>query len=392
MPKKKLLFINGHLNAGGCERSLVDLLQHLDYSSYQVDLLLLEGMGDYSAELPTEVQVHLYTLGRAFGPLGVCLKRAVVTRDWFSLRFRLIHLLSGYFGKRCLSLSRRLFPTCSGTYDAVIAFRQGICTDLAAYTFRGKKRISWWHHGEFIYESRQASGINQAFKRMDAVVAVSESCARLVREHFPLAERKVTVIPNMISVDRIAERAECPCDPAFPEGKFKIVSVARISPEKNFNLCVEAARELQHRGISFSWIIVGDGEQYKEIRDRIDSKGLSEHVRMVGRKINPYPWIKAADIMVHPSLVESQGISILEAMALSKPVIAVKSSGPMEFIESGLNGFLADDDPLQIADLILQIMNDADLAETLAREANQTARQYSPEWIACEVNKLFEQG
>ena len=53
--KQKILFINGHLNAGGVERSLVDILKHMDYTKYAVDLLLLEDTGDYAVELPPEV-------------------------------------------------------------------------------------------------------------------------------------------------------------------------------------------------------------------------------------------------------------------------------------------------------------------------------------------------
>lgn len=55
--KKRILFINGHLNAGGVERSLVDILKHMDYTKYAVDLLLLEDTGDYASELPSEVKV-----------------------------------------------------------------------------------------------------------------------------------------------------------------------------------------------------------------------------------------------------------------------------------------------------------------------------------------------
>ena len=55
---KKILFINGHLNTGGVERSLVDVLKHMDYTKYAVDLLLLEDTGDYVSELPPEVKTR----------------------------------------------------------------------------------------------------------------------------------------------------------------------------------------------------------------------------------------------------------------------------------------------------------------------------------------------
>ena len=57
--KKKILFINGHLNTGGVEKSLLDILTHLDYSKYEVDLLLTEELGDFAPQLPPQVQVLL---------------------------------------------------------------------------------------------------------------------------------------------------------------------------------------------------------------------------------------------------------------------------------------------------------------------------------------------
>ena len=65
--KKKILFINGHLDSGGCERSLIDVLKKLDYKKYEVDLLLLEHTGDYLEEVPEEVNIKVYSLDNAFG-------------------------------------------------------------------------------------------------------------------------------------------------------------------------------------------------------------------------------------------------------------------------------------------------------------------------------------
>ena len=87
--KKKVLFINGHLEVGGCEKSLIDVLKNFDYGKYEVDLLLLEHMGDYYEELPEEVNVKLYSLEPAFGSILPCIGRAIRKKDWFSLYFRI---------------------------------------------------------------------------------------------------------------------------------------------------------------------------------------------------------------------------------------------------------------------------------------------------------------
>ena len=75
--KKTILFINGHLDAGGCERSLIDVLKNMDYEKYEVDLLLLEHFGDYSDEIPKEVNVVLCSIDSAFGSFVSCIVKAI---------------------------------------------------------------------------------------------------------------------------------------------------------------------------------------------------------------------------------------------------------------------------------------------------------------------------
>ena len=389
MQKKSVLFINGHLNAGGCERSLIDLLRHLDYSSYQVDLLLLEGLGDYYDELPPEVHVHLYSLEHAFGPFWKCMTDAWKNKDLFSFGFRLAYCLSSLFGRRMLRLSRGLFSECAGKYDAIVAYRQGICTDLAAYAFSGERKISWWHYGEFRFSSKQTIMIEKAFRNFDNLVTVSEICAHMIREHIPSVDEKIRVIPNILDSDELFRKASSYEPPSKGSGVVKIVSVGRLSPEKNFLLCVDAAEELLRAGMQFTWSIIGDGAEFKEIQERIIKYGLEKHIVLLGRRTNPYPWILSADMLVHPSLVESQGLSILEAMALNTPVICVKSAGPMEYIVDGENGFLVEASPAMIADRIMWISNHPDLRIRVAQLAKQTVMKFSAGRVVHEFTQVI---
>ena len=91
--KEKILFINGHLNTGGVEKSLLDILQHIDYNKYDVDLLLLEELGDYASELPKNVRVNLRSLKNTYGTAIRSLLQCIHKRDWFCFRMRLIFIL-----------------------------------------------------------------------------------------------------------------------------------------------------------------------------------------------------------------------------------------------------------------------------------------------------------
>ena len=106
--KKKLLFVNGHLGVGGVEKSLVDLLRALDYSKYEVDLLLLEGKGFYYDMLPSSVHVMLYETPKAFGPFASTISKHLVHLNFTFVFFRLISMLAPYLGSWMYKLLRPL--------------------------------------------------------------------------------------------------------------------------------------------------------------------------------------------------------------------------------------------------------------------------------------------
>ena len=78
---KHILFINGNLNAGGVERSLTDVLKHMDYSKYAVDLLLLEDTGDYASELPSEVHVLFRDIHHTYGSFVSSIRQCIAAHD-----------------------------------------------------------------------------------------------------------------------------------------------------------------------------------------------------------------------------------------------------------------------------------------------------------------------
>lgn len=388
--KKTVLFINGHLDAGGCERSLVDVLKNIDYGKYEVDLLLLERTGDYLKEIPKEVNVNLCSLNNAFGSFIPCLVRAMKRQDWFSFFFRIRYMLWKRVNICFCGGLRKFFGGLKDSYDVIIAYRPGICTELAAFTFRGRKKVSWWHHGVMNISGRAAEELHEAYQKMDSVVAVSMSSSLMIAETFPDIKRKLTVIPNMIIRCELLEKAKKYTADAFQNSSFKIVTVGRMSPEKNMILCPKIAACLKKMGLDFKWILIGDGEDESCVSNMVSKYKLEDNMIMLGRKSNPYPYISAADIMIHPSLIESQGITILESMALSTPVIAVASAGPREFIISGENGYLVNHDVNEIAKLVESIYMEPSLREKIAENAMETIRQFGPERIMKRIEEIME--
>lgn len=387
--KKTVLFINGHLKVGGCERSLVNVLKNIDFDEYSVDLLLLEELGDYANEIPEDVRIRLCSLNNAFGSFSNCITQAVKNKDFFSVFFRIFYVFAKKISTKCFRLLRYLFKDLSCNYDAVIAYRPGICTELAAYVFKGKKKISWWHNGEMIFFEKQAESLHKSYQLMTNVVAVSESSAKLVTDTFPDISDKVKIIPNMLCSEDIKLKAKQKQDEIKKQdGVLTLISVGRLSPEKNMTLCPKIGKALSEAGVDFRWYIVGDGEDEMKIKDLIRAFHLQNEMISVGRLSNPYPLIEEADMLVHPSLVESQGLTLLESMALGTPVIAVESNGPKEFVINGENGLLVDADTVEIYSAIMKLKTDESMKKRFVDNGFETVKKFSPDVIMKKIKLI----
>lgn len=380
--KQKILFINGHLNAGGVERSLVDILKHMDYTKYAVDLLLLEDTGDYASELPPEVNVLFRDLHNTYGSFASSVRRCIAARDWMCLRLRTLFLLRKFLGSRALKSAATLLLG-EHHYDCVIGFRPGICADLAGYSVKAKRRITWWHHGEF-YVDRVAYGA--MCSRMDAVAVVSRACREMLQDHLPKLADKLICVPNMLDASAILQKVE---HTPYAKNDLCIVSVGRFAPEKHFENIVPAAKALQAMNLVFMWHIVGDGSERARVEMLITENGLKDYVILEGSKTNPYPYMKYADLFVHPSYIESQGMTVLEAMALGVPCVVTKSRGPCEFIEDGINGLLTEQSPESLTEKVLSILTDKTLFQSI-KENTVCPEQFAPDRVMKQIEELID--
>ena len=380
--KQKILFINGHLNAGGVERSLVDILKHMDYTKYAVDLLLLEDTGDYAVELPPEVHVLFRDLHNTYGGFALSVRRCIAARDWMCLRLRTLFLLRKFLGSRALKSAATLLLG-EHHYDCVIGFRPGICADLAGYSVKAKRRITWWHHGEF-YVDRVAYGA--MCSRMDAVAVVSRACREMLQDHLPELADKLICVSNMLDASAILQKVE---HTPYAKNDLCIVSVRRFAPEQHFENIVPAAKALQAMNLAFMWHIVGDGSERARVEMLITENGLKDYVILEGSKTNPYPYMKYADLFVHPSYIESQGLTVLEAMALGVPCVVTKSRGPCEFIVDGVNGLLTEQSPESLAEKVLSILTDKTLYQSI-KENTVCPEQFAPDRVMKQIEALID--
>ena len=376
----KILFVNGHLHIGGVEKSLVNLLKAIDYSQHQVDLLLVEDLGELREEIPSPVRVFYCDLKPTYGSVQNVLSKAFSEKDSALASQKIALSLANKIDKRFLQMLK-LPEGLEKEYDSAIAYRVGLPLDLISFSIRANVKCAWWHHGEFDYPESFVRSWTAAFQRIDHIVCVSEPSKRMIEPYFPGLEQKMCVLPNMVIPDEIWQAADA-FDPYEKETTKRIlVSVGRMSPEKHMADAVDVMYRLKDKGFDdLVWYLVGDGAERQMIERKICEHGLMGQFRLVGNQANPYPYVKHADVFVHPSWVESQGISVLEAMVLEKLCVVVKSAGTEEFIADGCNALQAEQSTDNLTARIIDALT-LFPADKLRARATETADAYCPETI-----------
>ena len=379
--KKKILFVNGHMNVGGVEKALLDILKHIDYEKYEVDLLLFEEIGDYSSEIPSQVNIVLISLVNTYGAFFECIKRNVQLHDWFSLQMRLVFLLMKIGGQSNLKYAKKLILD-GKKYDCAIAFRRGICSQVVAYAVAANKKVTWWHHGEYI----DIDCYPEVLKEFDTVIAVSRFVSDMLKKEIPQENKKIVCIPNIVDVGQIKKKAE-EFLPHYCTECLNIVSVARFASEKHLENIIFVAEKMKKAGIRFVWHFVGDGELRIELTQLALEKKVQDVVIFEGNQSNPYPFIKSADIFVHPSYVESFGLVIFEAMSLSVPTVVVRSGGPENYLEDGMNAILVDKGIDSLYNGIMRLILDSELY-TRVKNA-QCPIEFLPSSVMVRIEELI---
>lgn len=210
--------------------------------------------------------------------------------------------------------------------------------------------------------------------RMDGFVFQSNGAAR----YFDKSVRKrSTVIPNPVTVRPYRELA-------LEKRRKVIVSVGRLHPQKNHKLLIDAFMRIESLAPEYSLEIYGDGELKEEIQRYVDVNNAEKKIVLKGTSDHVHDLIYDASIFVLSSDYEGMPNALLEAMALGIPCISTdyRPGGVREIIKNNVNGMIVPAGNAQrLADGMLEIISNPDLAERLSKNAIESSRAYAPERI-----------
>jgi glycosyltransferase involved in cell wall biosynthesis len=226
---------------------------------------------------------------------------------------------------------------------------------------------------------------------VDRYIAVSREMARNLRATPFFPARKIEVIHNAI----LLERFEGSSDGALREtlagrsGRPVVLTLARLDPQKGLFDLLEAAALVSEA----VFVLAGEGPERERLEGRTRALGIQDRVVFLGHCENAPELLASCDLFVLPSLYEGLPVSVLEAMAAGKPVVATAIGGTDEAVVDGETGLLVPArNPTALAGAIRAVLRDSALSRRLGSAGRERARKcFSAEMMVRRVSSLYEE-
>ena len=344
-PRQKILLLIPHLGGGGAERVFLLLARNLSPSKYEIHLCLVTQNGIGEVELPHSVRVHGLGARRVLAGTIPLLKLI-----W---RVRPAVILSGMAHLNFLLLSvRHLLPR----RTRLLVRQNGTASSMLAE--------STWPQGlEFLYRT--------LYPKAHVVVCQSQAMVDDLAEVIGRRNWRHCVLRNPVDIASVRLESSSNASPGRSRGP-KLVAVGRLSPEKGFDLLIEAMAEVLGRFPDAELWIAGSGMEEQNLRKLVSSLGLGVHVHFAGQVLSPAILFSNASLFVLPSRHEGIANALLEAAAAGLPIVATPASrGLVDLLKDDRGSWVARDHSV------------AALAETLLTALSQIGEEqrFFHSWI-----------
>ena len=391
---RNILFVIDSLTCGGAEKSLISLLNNIDYSKYKIDLLLFKRGGDFEKFLPSKV--NLLEIPDYFkflnGKYSGTKKNKIIYgihRIKTSLNLRLNNISKNTIHSEQVVYKsiRNILQPLHKKYDVAVAYNQGLPTYFVSEKVKADKKLAWINCN-YIKTMYDKDLDNRFYKNIDKIVVVSQfiydSMSRMKYGY----KYKMKIILDIVDPKLIIKMSvEEEAKELDEEDNFKILTVGRLASVKGYDLAVKAANLLKENKFKFKWFIIGEGPERKEIEELIESYGLKNEVILIGAKSNPYPYMKNCDLYVQTSRKEGFGLTVMEAKILKNVVVATNFDTINELITDNFDGVVVDKDERSIYEGIKLLINNTSFYDEIKKNVDKL-KPYSS---IKEIDKFYEE-
>lgn len=392
---KKVLIVTYDMAVGGVERSLIALLQSFDYSKFEVDLLICKHEGEFLSYIPKGPkllpEISAYATLRTgileivnWGHYKIALKRILLKYEakWRTKKsgFKESGILALQLASKYTAVE---LPMIEKQYDIAISYLWP--HHITSQCIKASKKIAWIHtdYRELEIDHKEDREI---WDQYDRLMAVSEGCKKAFLHVYPELGNKIMVIENLNSVEYIKEMSLDLCELDHHQTESTVMlTVGRFVYAKGMDQAVRACRELIDRGYKIKWYVIGFGGEEEVISQLIRELNLEEDFILLGKKINPYPYMRACDIYVQPSLYEAKAVTVTEAQIVGKPVLITRYNTAESQIKDGFDGVICEQGVNGIVAGIIELIDNPEKLQKLSE--NTRCSDYSNKK---ELEKLYD--
>jgi L-malate glycosyltransferase len=367
---RRILFVMDTLNFGGTETQTVQVAERLHAAGFRVTVACLHTGGpltDHLERVGIRI-VRFPTHGTLLSSYGAY---QLFRLAWFVRRekFDVVH-------------AHDLWANLMGIPAARLAG-----APLVLSSQRDLAHL-WW------YTPARTQVIRLIHRLSTRVITNSDAVRQHVITQFRIPSQRVSILRNGVDSARFArarmDRKEL--FPSLPSECHLVVVVANMhSAVKGHHDLIEAARAVCHVIPRTKFVLVGEGQERPKIQEHVLGCGLENNFLFLGYRKDVPELLSCCDLSVLPSTAEGFPNAVLESMAAGLPVVATRVGGTAEMIEDGVEGLLVPpQDPHGLADAILRLLRDPQLARRLARAGQEKARcQYSFNRLVRELQQIY---
>ena len=388
--KKKILFLIHTLGGGGAEKVLANLVNNMDKNLYDVTLMTVIDTGvfkkDVSQDVTYKTMVPLPSKNGRINDSGSLLKKKS------KLSGKLIKIYTAFWRYMPIKWVYRIFI--KEKYDIEVAFLEGICAKIIANsTNKNSKKISWIHVD---LENQHKSGKifkslkeeEQIYNKFDDIVCVSQYVKTQFQKMFTV-HGNIVVRYNPVDVQEIIQKSSKPMDEKNLRRKFTVCSVGRLNAQKSYIRLLECHKRLMEEGNDYDLWIIGEGTDRENLAAYIEKNNLNDSVKLLGFKINPYCYMKNADLFVCSSIAEGFSTVATEALVLGLPVVTTDCSGMQELLGDSEYGIITENSVDGLYEGMKRILQDQELYAEYKVKAQMRTQIFDMENSINEIQCLF---
>ena len=376
--KIKVLFRHRSMEMGGVEKVILNLFQNIDRTKFDITYIVSLHQGELRNNVPPHVHYIKINRGKEdFSKIPLINKIQMMARG----------LKIKFFEKFPAVLDAIYLKE---KFDVEVASTYADYNSVLKSPNKNSKKVGWLH------SDITSPGLKvilpellKNLQRFDHVIYGSQQSYDILHQTFPdVRMKKESVILNAIPMEELKVKAK-----DFPVDYMNIptfVSVARLHSRKGFHKLLEAHKLLLDEGLPHQIIVIGDGEERKNLENQIKKLGVEDTFKLLGTKMNPYPYVKNADFYIMPSQTEGWPLIIAETLILQIPIIATDVGGIPEMITHKKNGYLVDYDSEKMKEAMKVFLTDTALVETIKEQLKQSEKQFDNQKIYDELTKILE--